>query len=96
MTAILASDIVSFSSIMESDEEGTILEIRGLRTKTDQENGQGNAEVPALNLYSPHRKYPLAFLLRYKNQDTLCHRDLFTRDGTEGTKYDRTPTDRNP
>jgi hypothetical protein len=37
MTAILSSDIVSFSSIMESDEEGTIRKIRGLRTKIDQE-----------------------------------------------------------
>lgn len=36
ISAILASDIVGFSSMMESDEEGTIHKIRGLRTKIDQ------------------------------------------------------------
>ena len=53
ISAILASDIVGFSSMMESDEEGTIHKIRGLRTKIDQlverHNGQAFAHYQIIH-----------------------------------------------
>ena len=41
--AVLASDIVGFSAMMESDEDGTIRKIKGLRTKINElvEHHQG-------------------------------------------------------
>ena len=43
--AVLASDIVGFSAMMESDEDGTVRKIKGLRTKINELVGHHQGRV---------------------------------------------------